>query len=95
MRDNPIKKVFAGLKAGKDRMKIRLRERWERLDRRRQKIIILWLLGLFAAIDLAYIVGGVCGTGKYPIGVEHIHRIELSPTGSNQPLNNSLNDTIR
>ena len=47
---------------------------------RQQRIIILYLLGLFAAIDLAYIVGGFCGTDKFPIEVQHLQRIALPQT---------------
>lgn len=56
----------------------------------------LYLLGLFAAIDLAYIVGGFCGTDKFPIEVQHLQRIALPQTDSIQPLKNNVsNDTIR
>lgn len=58
-------------------------------------MIIFWLLGLFAAVDLAYIVGGFCGKERFPIEVRHIQRIVLPEADSNQPLNHSSNDTIR
>ena len=61
-----------------------------------QKVIILYLLGLFAAIDLACIVGGFCGTDKFPIEVRHLQRIAFPQTDSIQPLKNNIsNDTIR
>lgn len=95
MKDNPLTKVFSSFRRGKDRYIARLRKRWERLSYRQQKAIILWLLALFAAVDLAYIVGGFCGKESFPIEVQHIQRIVLPQTDSNQPLNNSSNDTIR
>lgn len=56
----------------------------------------LYLLGLFAAIDLAYIVGGFCGKDKFPIEVQHIQRIVLPQTDSIQPFKNNIsNGTIR
>ena len=64
MKDNGIKKVFHSFRTEKDRYIIKLRRRWQRLSYRQQRIIILYLLGLFAAIDLAYIVGGFCGTAS-------------------------------
>lgn len=55
-----------------------------------------YLLGLFAAIDLAYIVDGFCGTDKFPIEVQHLQRIALPQTDSIQPLKNNVShDTIR
>ena len=63
---------------------------------RQQRIIILYLLGLFAAIDLAYIVGGFCGTDKFPIEVRHLQRVALPRTDSIQPFKNNVsNETIR
>ena len=51
---------------------------------------------LFAAIDLACIVGGFCGTDKFPIEVRHLQRIAFPQTDSIQPLKNNIsNDTIR
>lgn len=64
MKDNGIKKVFHSFRTEKDRHTAKLRRRWQRLSYRQQRMIILYLLGLFAAIDLAYIVGGFCGTDK-------------------------------
>ena len=55
MKDNGIKKVFHSFRTEKDRYIIKLRRRWQRLSYRQQRIIILYLLGLFAAIDLACI----------------------------------------
>ena len=95
MKDNGLKKVFQSFRTGKDRHIAKLRRRWQRLSYRQQRVIILYLLGLFAAIDLAYIVGGFCGKESFPIEVQHIQRIVLPQTDSNQPLNNSSNDTIR
>ena len=96
MKDNGIKKVFHSFRTQKDRYIIKLRRRWQRLSYRQQRIIILCLLGLFAAIDLAYIVGGFCGTDKFPIEVRHLQRIALPQTDSIQPLKNNVsNDTIR
>ncbi|EFI39630.1 LOW QUALITY PROTEIN: conserved hypothetical protein, partial [Bacteroides sp. 3_1_23] len=67
-----------------------------RLSYRQQRMIILYLLGLFAAIDLAYIVGGFCGKDKFPIEVQHIQRIVLPQTDSIQPFKNNIsNGTIR
>ena len=96
MKDNGIKKVFHSLRTGKDRQLAKLRRRWQRLTYRQQRIIILCLLGLFAAIDLAYIVGGFCGTDKFPNEVRHLQRVALPRTDSIQPLKNNIsNDTIR
>lgn len=95
MKDNPLSKVISSFRTGKDRYIAHLRKRWERLSYRQQKMIILWLLGLFAAVDLAYIVGGFCGKERFPIEVQHIQRIVLPEADSNQPLNNPSNDTIR
>ena len=96
MKDNGIKKVFHSFRTEKDRCMIKLRRRWQRLSYRQQRIIILYLLGLFAAIDLAYIVGGFCGTDKFPIEVQYLQRIALPQTDSIQPLKNNVsNDTIR
>ena len=96
MKDNGIKKVFHSFRTEKDRHIAKLRRRWQRLSYRQQRIIILYLLGLFAAIDLAYIVGGFCGTDKFPIEVQHLQRIALPQTDSIQPLKNNIsNDTIR
>lgn len=81
MKDNGIKKVFHSFRTEKDRHIAKLRRRWQRLRYRQQRIIILYLLGLFAAIDLAYIVGGFCGTDKFPIEVQHLQRIALPQTG--------------
>ena len=66
MKDNGIKKVFHSFRTEKDRYIIKLRRRWQRLSYRQQRIIILYLLGLFAAIDLACIVGGASPNGQYP-----------------------------
>lgn len=95
MKDNPLSKVISSFRTGKDRYIAHLRKRWERLSYRQQKMIILWLLGLFAAVNLAYIVGGFCGKERFPIEVRHIQRIVLPEADSNQPLNNPSNDTIR
>lgn len=96
MKDNGIKKVFRSFRTKKDRCMVKLRRRWQRLSYRQQRAIILYLLGLFAAIDLAYIVGGFCGTDKFPIEVQHIQRIVLPEADSIQPLKNNVsNDTIR
>lgn len=96
MKDNGMKKVFHPFRTEKDRHIANLRRRWQRLGYRQQRIIILCLLGLFAAIDLAYIVGGFCGTDKFPIEVQHIQRIVLPQTDSIEPLKNNVsNDTIR
>lgn len=96
MKDNGIKKVFHSFRTEKDRHIAKLRRRWQRLSYRQQRMIILYLLGLFAAIDLAYIVGGFCGTDKFPIEVQHLQRIALPQTDSIQPLKNNIsNDTIR
>ena len=96
MKDNWIKKVFHSFRTGKDRQLAKLRRRWQRLNYRQQRIIILCLLGLFAAIDLAYIVGGFCGTDKFPIEVRHLQRVALPRTDSIQPFKNNVsNDTIR
>ena len=90
MKDKGIKKVFHPFRTGIDRHMARLRRRWQ------QKVIILYLLGLFAAIDLACIVGGFCGTDKFPIEVRHLQRIAFPQTDSIQPLKNNIsNDTIR
>lgn len=89
-------KAFRSLRTKKDCYIMRLRKRWQRLSYRQQRIIILYLLGLFAAVDLAYIVGGFCGKDKFPIEVQHIRRIVFPQTDSIQPLNNNVsNDTIR
>ena len=86
MKDNGIKKVFHSFRTEKDRYIIKLRRRWQRLSYRQQRIII----------DLAYIVGGFCGTDKFPIEVQHLQRIALPQTDSIQPLKNNVsNDTIR
>ena len=69
MKDNGIKKVFHSFRTEKDRHIAKLRRRWQRLSYRQQRIIILYLLGLFAAIDLAYIVGGFCGTDSISKGL--------------------------
>ena len=96
MKDNSIKKVFLSFSTASDRHTEKLRRRWKRLSYRQQRIIILYLLGLFAAIDLAYIVGGFCGTDKFPIEVQHLQRIAFPQTDSIQPLKNNVsNDTIR
>ena len=90
MKDKGIKKVFHPFRTGIDRHMAGLRRR------RQQKVIILYLLGLFAAIDLACIVGGFCGTDKFPIEVRHLQRIAFPQTDSIQPLKNNIsNDTIR
>ena len=90
MKDKGIKKVFHPFRTGIDRHMAGLRRRWL------QKVIILYLLGLFAAIDLACIVGGFCGTDKFPIEVRHLQRIAFPQTDSIQPLKNNIsNDTIR
>lgn len=96
MKDNGIKKAFHSFRTGKDRHIAKLRRRWQRLSYRQQRIIILYLLGLFAAIDLAYIVGGFCGTDKFPIEVRHLQRIAIPQTDSIQPFKNNVsNDTIQ
>ena len=96
MKDNGLKKVFQSFRTGKDRHIAKLRRRWQRLSYRQQRVIILYLLGLFAAIDLAYIVGGFCGTDKFPIEVRHLQRVALPRTDSIQPFKNNVsNDTIR
>lgn len=96
MKDNGLKKVFQSFRTGKDRHIAKLRRRWQRLSYRQQRVIILYLLGLFAAIDLAYIVGGFCGTDKFPIEVRHLQRVMLPLPDSIQPLKNNVsNDTIR
>lgn len=96
MRDKGTKKVFHSFRTEKDRYIIKLRRRWQRLSCRQQKVVILYLLGLFAAIDLACIVGGFCGTDKFPIEVRHLQRIALPQADSIQPLKNNVsNDTIR
>lgn len=96
MKDNRMTKAFRSLRTRKDRYIMRLRKRWQRLSYRQQRMIILYLLGLFAAVDLAYIVGGFCGKDKFPIEVQHIQRIVFPQTDSIQPLNNNVsNDTIR
>ena len=96
MKDKGIKKVFHSFRTGKDRQLAKLRRRWQRLNYRQQRIIILCLLGLFAAIDLAYIVGGFCGTDKFPIEVRHLQRVALPRTDSIQPIKNNVSiDTIR
>ena len=95
MKDKGTKKVFHSFRTEKDRYIIKLRRRWQRLSYRQQRIVILYLLGLFAAVDLAYIAGGFCGTNQYPIEVQHIHRIVLPQTDSIKPLKLSFNDTIR
>ena len=77
MKDNGLKKVFQSFRTEKDRHIAKLRRRWQQLSYRQQRVIILYLLGLFAAIDLAYIVGGFCGTDKFPIEVRHLQRIAL------------------
>ena len=53
MKDKGIKKVFHPFRPGIDRHMAGLRRRWLRLRCRQQKVIILYLLGHFAAIDLA------------------------------------------
>lgn len=96
MKDNRMTKAFRSLRTRKDRYIMKLRKRWQRLSYRQQRMIILYLLGLFAAVDLAYIVGGFCGKDKFPIEVQHIQRIVFPQTDSIQPLNNNVsNDTIR
>lgn len=95
MKDNPFKRAFTSFKTGKAQLLDKLRKRWDRLSFRQQKVIILWLLGLFAAIDLAYIAGGFCGTNQYPIEVRHIQRIMLPDTDSIQSLNSLCHDTIQ
>lgn len=96
MKDNRMTKAFRSLRTKKDRYIMRLRKRWQQLSYRQQRMIILYLLGLFAAVDLAYIVGGFCGKDKFPIEVQHIQRIVLPQTDSIKPLNNNIsNDTIR
>lgn len=96
MRDKGTKKVFHSFRTEKDRYIIKLRRRWKRLSYRQQRIVILYLLGLFAAIDLACIVGGFCGTDRFPIEVRHLQRIALPQADSIQPLKNNIsNDTIR
>ena len=96
MKDKGTKKVFHPFRTEIDRHVAGLRRRWMRLSCRQQRVVILYLLGLFAAIDLAYIVGGFCGTDKFPIEVQHLQRIALPQTDSIQPLKNNIsNDTIR
>ncbi|MFT0500518.1 hypothetical protein ACMSD6_19020 [Bacteroides thetaiotaomicron] len=96
MKDNGMKKVFHSFRTKKDRCMVKLHRRWRRLSYRQQRMIILYLLGLFAAIDLAYIVGGFCGKDKFPIEVQHIQRIVLPQTDSIQPFKNNIsNGTIR
>jgi len=96
MKDNGLKKVFQSFRTEKDRHIAKLRRRWQQLSYRQQKVIILYLLGLFAAIDLAYIVGGFCGTDKFPIEVQYLQRVVLLRTDSIQPFKNNVsNDTIR
>lgn len=58
MKDNPVKKALRKFGTRKDRYVNKLRKRWEGLSYRQQRLIILYLLGLFAAVDLAYIAGG-------------------------------------
>ena len=89
MKDNPVKEVFRKFGTRKDRYVNKLRKRWEGLSYRQQRLIILYLLGLFAAVDLAYIAGGFCGTDQYPI------EVQLPQTDSIKPLKHSFNDTIR
>ncbi len=96
MKDNGMTKAFRSLGTKKDRYIMKLRKRWQQLSYRQQRMIILYLLGFFAAVDLAYIVGGFCGKDKFPIEVQHIQRIVLPQADSIQPLNNNIsNDTIR
>ena len=95
MKDNPVKKALRKFGTRKDRYVSKLRKRWERLSYRQQRLIILYLLGLFAAVDLAYIAGAFCGTNPYPIEVQHIRRVVLPQTDSIKPLKHSFNDTIR
>ena len=96
MRDKGTKKVFHSFRTEKDRYITKLRRRWQQLSYRQQRIVILYLLGLFAAIDLACIVGGFCGTDRFPIEVRHLQRIALPQADSIQPLKNNVsNDTIR
>ena len=95
MKDNPVRKVLQKFRTEKDRYITKLRKRWERLSYRQQRLIILYLLGMFAAIDLAYIAGGFCGTDQFPIEVQHIRRVVLPQTDSIKPLKHSFNDTIR
>lgn len=95
MKDNPVRKVLQKFSTEKDRYITKLRKRWERLSYRQQRLIILYLLGMFAAIDLAYIAGGFCGTDQFPIEVQHIRRVVLPQTDSIKPLKHSFNDTIR
>lgn len=95
MKDNPVRKVLQKFRTEKGRYITKLRKRWERLSYRQQRLIILYLLGMFAAIDLAYIAGGFCGTDQFPIEVQHIRRVVLPQTDSIKPLKHSFNDTIR
>ena len=96
MKDNGMTKAFRSLRTRKDLYIMRLRKRWQQLSYRQQRMIILYLLGLFAAVDLAYIVGGFCGKDKFPIEVQYIQRVVFPQTDSIQPLNNNVsNDTIR
>lgn len=82
MQDKGTKKVFHPFRTEIDRHVAGLRRRWMRLSCRQQRVVILYLLGLFAAIDLACIVGGFCGTDKFPIEVRHLQRIALPQTDS-------------
>ena len=50
MRDNPVKKALRKFGTRKGRYVSKLRKRWERLSYRQQRLIILYLLGLFAAV---------------------------------------------
>lgn len=85
MKDNPVKKALRKFGTRKDLYVSKAPQRWEGLSYRQQRLIILYLLGLFAAVDLAYIAGGFCGTNQYPIEVQHIHRIVLPQTDSIKP----------
>ena len=53
MRDNPVKKALRKFGTRKGRYVSKLRKRLERLSYRQQMLIILYLLGLFAAVDLS------------------------------------------
>ena len=101
MRDNPVKKALRKFGTRKGRYVSKLRKRWERLKTQMTVPLFLKytlpssLLGLFAAVDLAYIAGVFCGTDQYPIEVQHIHRVVLPQTDSIKPLKHSFNDTIQ
>ena len=96
MKDKGIKKGLPPVQNGDRPPYGRTPQTLLRLSCRQQKVVILYLLGLFAAIDLACIVGGFCGTDKFPIEVRHLQRIAFPQTDSIQPLKNNIsNDTIR